>query len=225
MTTRKILLASAALALSACVADPAKDAPKATVETPAMAASPAATAMTASTGGAATMTAAKTEALKIDGASSKIGWTASKVTKTHKGGFKTFTGAITLGDAKPEASKVEIEIDAASIFSDSDQLTGHLKSPDFFDVATYPKATFTSTSIVPGGDAGATHTVKGNFTLHGVTKDISFPATITVGDKAVTAKAKFSFNRQDWKIAYKGKADDLIRDDVLMEFDVTAPRS
>jgi len=223
MTTRKFFLAAAALSLAACVADPAKDAPKATVETPATAA-PTATAMVATTGGAATTTAAKSEALKIDGATSKISWTASRVTKTHQGGFKTFTGTITLGDAKPEASKVDIEIDTASIFADAEQLTGHLKSPDFFDVATYPKATFTSTSITPGAAAGATHTVKGNFTLHGVTKDISFPATITVGDKAVTAKAKFSFNRQDWKIAYKGKADDLVRDDVLMELDVTAPR-
>src|SRR5437588_8118911 len=61
--------------------------------------------------------------------------------------------------------------------TDEDELTGHLKTPDFFDVAKYPKATFVSTKIERNTTGGATHTVSGNFDLHGVKASISFPAT------------------------------------------------
>lgn len=223
MTSRTLLPAFAALALTACVADPTKDQPKATVETAAtMATAMPAMTMAATTGGSTSMAGAET--LPIDTTASKLLWTASKVTKTHHGGFKTFKGTITLAAGKPEASKVDVEIDAASLFADAEQLVKHLNSPDFFDTATYPKATFTSTSITPSTAAGSTHTVKGNLTMHGVTKEISFPATIKVDDKHVNANAKFSVNRKDWKIVYTGKADDLIRDDVLIEWDIVAKR-
>ena len=195
-----------------CARDPAKDAPAAKVSTPA---APAATAAADAAG----------ETLAIDPASSKLEWTGSKVTKTHPGGFKTFRGTITLVDGKPEASRVEIEIDTASVWTDSERLANHLRSADFFDASTHPKATFVSTAITPGGAGGATHTVKGNLTLRGVTKEITFPATITVGDKEVTANAKFSLNRQDFGVAYRGAPDDLVRDDVLVRWEIVAKRA
>ena len=72
---------------------------------------------------------------------------------------------------------------------------------------------------------GATHTITGNLTLRGVTKTISFPANVTVAANAVTAKAEFALPRLQFGIAYAGKADDLIRDNVIIKLDVTAPRS
>ena len=131
---------------------------------------------------------------------------------------------IGLVDGKPEASKVVIEIDTASIVTDSPKLEGHLRSKDFFEVETYPTATFVSTSITPVKTDGATHTIKGNLTMHGVTKEIAFPATINVGPKEVTAKSKFSIKRTDFGINYPGAANDLIREDVLMELDLVAKR-
>lgn len=213
MNIRSILVAASttALLLSGCARDPAKDAPKATVAP-------------ASTPAAPASNAPGVEALPIDTAASKLNWTGSKVTKVHQGGFKTFKGTVTLVDGAAEKSKVEIEIDVDSIWTDSDRLIGHLKSPDFFDVKSHPKATFSTTSIAAGGAEGATHTVKGNLMLHGVTKEISFPATITLEEKQVTAKARFSLNRQDFGVAYKGAPDDLVRDDVLVEWEVTAKR-
>lgn len=215
MTTRSIpILASlVALSLAGCARDPSKDAPAAEVKD---AASPAATAPA---GGDV-----KGVTLPIDTTRSKLNWEGSKVTKTHPGGFKTFSGSILLVDGKPEASKVDIEIDVASLWSDSERLEGHLRSEDFFEVAKFPKASFTSTSITAGGAEGATHTVRGNLTMRGVTKEISFPATITVGEKEVAAKAKFAINRKDWGIVYPGAPDDLIRDNVLIDWDIVAPR-
>ena len=71
-----------------------------------------------------------------------------------------------------------------SIWTDTEKLTGHLKSADFFDVAKFPKSTFESTEIKAGSSDAkakdATHTVTGNLTLHGVTRSIQFPAKIAV---------------------------------------------
>jgi polyisoprenoid-binding protein YceI len=108
--------------------------------------------------------------------------------------------------------------------SDQEKLTGHLKSGDFFDVEKFPKATFTSTEIKPGGAGGATHTITGNLELHGVKKSISFPAKVTVDASAVKADAEFVINRKDFGLVYPGKPDDLIKDEVLIKLHVTAPR-
>ena len=209
------LVALSAISLAGCARDPSKDAPAADVKVASTVATPDA---------AATATVAAGETLPIDTTASKLNWTGSKVTKVHPGGFKTFSGTITLVDGKAEASQVAVEIDVNSLFTDSPKLEGHLRSKDFFEVEKFPKATFTSTKIVPGGKDGATHTVSGNLTLHGVTKEISFPATITIGATEVSAKAKFSLNRKDFGIVYPGAPDDLIRDDVLIDWNIVAKR-
>jgi len=119
---------------------------------------------------------------------------------------------------------VTVDIDTASLVTDADGLTTHLKTPDFFDVAKYPKANFTSTKIEPATTAGATHTITGNLDLHGVKKSISFPASIQVAPDSASVNAEFAINRKDFGINYAGKANDLIRDEVVMKLTVKAPR-
>jgi polyisoprenoid-binding protein YceI len=153
---------------------------------------------------------------------SKLEWVGAKVTGKHDGGFKTFSGTIRVPDGKVENGSVTIDIDTTSIFSDQEKLTGHLKSADFFDVEKFPKARFTSTAVKPGGEGGATHTVTGNLDLHGVTKSISFPAKIRQGDGEIVVESEFGINRKDFAILYAGKADDLIKDDVLIKLNLRA---
>ncbi len=150
---------------------------------------------------------------------STLEFIGSKITGSHDGGFNEFEGEIRLVDGDPAQSSVRLMIDTTSLWADDERLTGHLKSPDFFDVATYPQASFTSTTIIP---AESGYLVTGNLDLHGVTKSISFPATIEVLPGQVTARAEFSIKRFDFGIEYKGKADDLIRDDVVVKFDLIA---
>lgn len=149
---------------------------------------------------------------------SKIGFVGSKVTGKHDGGFKNFAGTINLVDGKMVASSV-IRINMKTIWSDNEKLTGHLKSADFFDVAQYPAATFTTTSIEPAGDHS---NVVGNLELHGVTKSISFPAKIEVSADAVSVEADFAINRKDFNINYPGKSNDLIRDNVALQLAIKA---
>ncbi len=56
--------------------------------------------------------------------------------------------------------------------------------------------------------------------LRGVTKEVIFPATIAIAGKDVTGKAEFSVNRGDFGIVYKGMADDLIREGVVLKIDL-----
>ena len=153
----------------------------------------------------------------------KIEFVGSKVTGSHNGSFEKFSGEITYNGA-PEKSRVRITIDLTSVKTDAAKLTEHLKTADFFDVAKYPTGTFESTEIRPSGERGTTHTITGNLQLHGVTKSITFPATIGVTADTITVDATFSINRKDFGINYAGASDDLIRDNVVLKLQVHATK-
>ncbi len=201
-----ILLISAALSFG-CAANPADDKTKATVGNAAQE--------------SASVKPTGTETLAITPENSKVEFVASKVTKSHSGSFKQFSGTIDLAADNIPNSRVSIDIDTASVVADEDGLTTHLKTPDFFDVSKFPKATFGSTKIEGSGEA---YTVTGNFDLHGVKKSISFPATIKVAADSASVDAEFAINRKDFGIVYKGKADDLIRDEVVIKLNLRVPR-
>ena len=212
MNVRSSLLAlSLVAALAACDDDPAKNKAKAQVS------APAATAQQADT-------AAGTKyVFSQDG--SKVSFVGAKVTRKHDGSFQTFSGTVNLVGGDPEKSSVSVDIDMASVLADEPKLTGHLKSPDLFDVQKFPKAKFVSTSIKKGGAGGASHTVTGNLELHGVTKAISFPANVRTTDGGVDVDAEFAINRKDFGIVYPGMPDDLIKDEVLIKLAVRAKKA
>lgn len=203
---RLTILLTAVLLVTAC-SNPATNRPRALTNE----AAPVASASPALQG----------ERYTITPDTSKIEFIGSKVTGSHNGSFKRFSGAIDF-NGQPETSSVTVEIDTTSIETDEPDLTKHLQTPDFFDVAKYPQAKFVSTAIKSGGDKGATHTVTGNLTLHGVTKSITFPATITVTPQAITVDSTFSINRKDFGINYTGAANNLIRDEVVLTLKVRA---
>ncbi|RYD29983.1 MAG: YceI family protein [Verrucomicrobiaceae bacterium] len=146
---------------------------------------------------------------------STVNFVGSKVTGSHSGGFKTVTGHFSVKDGALSGNDHQVSIDMNSAWSDDEKLTGHLKSPDFFDVEKFPQSTFVATALTKTSDTS--YEVAGNFTLHGVTKNISFPATVTSSGDLVKIDAKFDINRQDFGVVYPGKAEDLIRNEVVIE--------
>jgi polyisoprenoid-binding protein YceI len=150
---------------------------------------------------------------------SSIEFVGSKVTGKHQGGFKNFAGELHATKDRLSDAGNKVVIDTRSIWTDTDRLTGHLKTPDFFNVAQFPTATFASTSI---HQQGTNSTVTGNLTLHGITKQISFPATIKISEEAIEVNADFFINRFDYEMKFPGKADDLIRKEVVLKFNVKA---
>lgn len=91
------------------------------------------------------------------------------------GRFNTFSGSFSFDAANPEASKVNVTIDTASIDSNHAERDKHLRNPDFLDVTKFPKATFVSKSVSSTGEGRAT--IVGDLTLHGVTKEVKIDAT------------------------------------------------
>jgi len=150
---------------------------------------------------------------------SKVSFEGSKVTGSHEGGFNEFTGEVMLVDSDPTKSSVSVEINLPSVWSDHPKLTEHLKSTDFFAVDYYKLSTFQSSKIVREGEQ---YTVSGNFQLHGVVRNISFPATITVEPGKVTVNAEFFIKRFDFDMEFAGPADNLIRDEVVIKLELIA---
>jgi polyisoprenoid-binding protein YceI len=192
------------VAFVGCSKNPAENVPKADVTTP------GATQSGGAGGG-------KTYAFGPNG--STIDFIGSKVTGMHKGGFRKFAGEFHVTGGKVADTGNKVVIDTTSLWADNDKLTGHLKSADFFNVAQHPTAVFETTSVTQGT---TNFTVTGNLTLHGVTKQISFPADIKVSDGATDVNARFFLNRFDFEMKYPGQADNLIRKEVVLTLNVKA---
>jgi len=89
------------------------------------------------------------------------------------GRFNDFEGTFNYDKEQPEASQISIVIQTASIDSNHAERDKHLRGDDFLEVDRYPEATFTSTQYEVTDDNNCVLT--GEFSLHGVTKTISFP--------------------------------------------------
>ncbi|MFC3679279.1 YceI family protein [Bacterioplanoides pacificum] len=92
------------------------------------------------------------------------------------GRFNTFEGEFEYDAAAPEKSEIEVTIDTASIDSNHAERDKHLKGSDFLNVSKFPQSSFKSTGFKSTGDGEGV--ISGDFTLHGVTKNISFPVQL-----------------------------------------------
>jgi len=181
---------------------------------------------------------------------SKIEWIGTKVSGYHTGIVPLKNGEILVNNGEVAGGKfvmdvanMKVEGPKGSDTASNAKLLGHLKSADFFDVTTHPEGTFELTNVKPyQGDAikdsvdarqdeiseykvtNPTHLVSGNLTLKGVTKNIEFPARITVSGNTAEAIAKFNIDRKEWGIVYKGKPDDLIRDAIHLGISIKAAK-
>lgn len=140
----------------------------------------------------------------LTGDNTKIEFVGTKKAGKHTGGFKKLTGTAKVG-ADPTALKLDIEIDVDSIYTDDAKLTGHLKSPDFFDAKKHPKSKFELTKVEK---SGADYTLKGKLTMLGKTKEISVPAKVTQTADNIKVESSFKIDRTDFGMTYgKGQVD------------------
>ena len=160
---------------------------------------------------------ARGESITFSEKNGQLRFVGSKVTGSERCVFDSFSGKIDLVDRNPLKSQVSIDIETKSVSCESKGLAEHLRTPDFFDVEKYPKATFVSDGVEKDGDK---YKLSGGFDFHGVKKSISFPTSIQVSERSITVKSEFSLNRRDFGVNYAGRANDLIRDEVLLKFDL-----
>ena len=119
---------------------------------------------------AAPLALAQTSTWTSDPAHSEVDFsiTHMSISNVH-GRFGKVAATILYNEADVTKSSVTATIGADTVDTGVDQRNTHLKSPDFFDIANFPTATFTSTSVAKNGNHLS---VTGNLTLHGVTKPV-----------------------------------------------------
>ncbi len=174
--------------------------------------------------------APKAVALKVDPAHSVVEFNIRHLISRVTGDFTGFSGEITVPDpSKPDLSSVSFSIDAASIDTRIAARDNHLRSADFFDVAKFPKITFTSTKVISKGNNQ--YDVTGSFTMHGVTKQITLPVTFNGtakdpwGHERAGFSVKTSLNRKDYGIVWNQTLDQggvMLGDDVEITIDIEA---
>lgn len=165
---------------------------------------------------------------KVDPAHSEADFAIKHMAiSTVHGSFRGVTGAVHFDPADLSKSGVDATIDVNTVSTGVDGRDKHLRSPDFFDVAKYPTMTFKSTGVVKNGDH---FDVKGDLTLHGVTKPVILqletPGNAQVGmDKKPHRgfTATTNINRKDFGLNWGGKltsGDAVLGDDIKIELNV-----
>ena len=122
---------------------------------------------------------------KLDNNHAKLGFTITHLLVSDVDGFfSKFDAKIISAKSDFSDAVVELTADASSINTDNEKRDTHLKSADFFDVAKYPTLSFKSTSFTSTGDGK--YLVKGNLTMHGITKPIVLNTIIRQGINPMT---------------------------------------
>lgn len=123
---------------------------------------------------------AKVTQWSIDRAASKIGWSTTFQGEAINGGFSGYSAQIAFDPDRLDQSHVKVSIDLASVNSGDDNRDGTLKSDQFFNVSSFPKATYEASKF---SKSDATHFVAhGRLSLHGVSKPLDLPFTLTIKD-------------------------------------------
>jgi polyisoprenoid-binding protein YceI len=147
---------------------------------------------------------------------------------TVSGRFEKVSGAVTIDDQDATRSTIEVTIDAASINTHESKRDAHLRSADFFDVATYPTITFKSTKIEKAG--GGKLKATGDLTMRGVTKKVTLivsglgaPVKNPWGQVVRGASATGKLDRRQWGLTWNKALEVggvLVGDMVQLQIDV-----
>jgi polyisoprenoid-binding protein YceI len=177
------------------------------------AAAPIATATSAAMSGVQEMrTAVPTGgALRIGPENTAIRFVGSNLMSKQPGSFGAFDGRMELASDDPRDARLSIEIDMDSVSTRIPLLTKHLKRPDFFDVEHFPTARFVSRGIERSIEAGSTHVITGDLTLHGVTRTLAIPARFDVSADRVSLEASITVHQSEFGMEKAArKTDDAV---------------
>ena len=162
---------------------------------------------------------------------SNVDWVGKKVSGQHTGTINIKEGSISLHDGHLSGGTVIMDMSSIAVTDitaeqGGDKLKGHLNSPDFFDAAKHQTATLTINSYKL--EKGSSYVVAGTLSIKGITKPISFPATIELKDGKLAAYAEVKVDRTLYDIKYgsgkffEGLGDKMIDDEFIVKFKIAA---
>lgn len=165
---------------------------------------------------------ADAETYSIDSGHSSIDFSIRHMVGRTKGRFSDFSGSIMYDAAKPAATKISGTIQSTSINTDNEKRDGHLRSEDFFFVETHPTITFESTKVEKKSES-LLH-VTGNFSMRGVTKEITLPVEILgTGTNPMSQKLQIGLateivlKRSDYGVNHWSDKAGVVGDEVKIE--------
>lgn len=139
--------------------------------------------------GSAAFAAPVTYTIEPNHTSVTFSWNHGGGLSRMNGKFMNAVGTVVLDEAAPATSKVEVSFAIDGVNTGVAALDAHLKTPDFFDAAQFPTATFKSTKVDVTG--AKTAKVTGDLTMHGVTKPVTLDVSL---NKITDDKKKAGFN-------------------------------
>lgn len=163
----------------------------------------------------------------VDPDHSEVGFSVRHLLSRTRGRFAKFGGTIHLDRQRPESSRVEFSVDAASIDTRQPDRDAHLRSGDFFDVANHPVIRFESTSVRPL--SGTRYQVEGTFSLRGVIKPLTLEVEYfgIAKDPRLGERAGFSteivLNRKDYGMIWNMALDNggvILGEEVAVSIDL-----
>jgi polyisoprenoid-binding protein YceI len=175
----------------------------------------------------------KESSFKVDVQKSNIAWNGKKVAGQHSGNIKLSGGTLSLNDGKLSNGSFNINMNSITCTDLqgewADKLVGHLKADDFFGVEKFPTSSFVITKVSPA--SAGTVNISGNLTIKGITKAISFPASMSVSGNTLTASAKgVKVDRTKYDIRYGSKSffdsigDKAIDDEFTLDITLVATK-
>lgn len=172
----------------------------------------------------------KVESYNVDTDASSIVWTGHKVAGEHTGTIQIKDGNLEMDGDKLQGGSFVIDMNTISTTDlegeDAGKLDGHLKSDDFFGVASHPTAKLVITKVQ--AQSNGKYDVTGNLTIKETTKEVTFPATVKVSGSQVTADAKIVVDRSEFNVRYGSGSffdnlgDKTIYDDFDLEVSLVA---
>lgn len=167
---------------------------------------------------------------QIDPGHAEVGFVGRHLGLTKvRGRFTGVTGLIVIGE-DPASSSVDVTIDMASVASGDQSRDDHLRSPDLFDVGTYPTASYRSTAVSFEGRAG---TIDGELTIKGISRPVRLDADYVGqavdpwGNERAVFSARTRINREDWGLTWNMVLEAgglLVSKEIRLEIDVELVR-
>lgn len=142
---------------------------------------------------------------QLDTAKSQIGFTFRQMNVPVDGRFRKFDAQITVDPAKPEAGKVTLTVDLAGIDTGSAEGNDAVRGKDWFNTASFPRASFTATAIKSLG--GGRYEARGPLSIKGVSRDIVAAFTLRPEGGGQWAEGGFSLPRLQFRIGEGEWAD------------------
>ena len=170
----------------------------------------------------------KEDVLKVDATNSTINWKGYKPTGSHNGTINLVSGDLKMEEGVVEGGSFIVDMSTVKDADGSAKLEGHLKSADFFDVEAYATSKF---DITNSSTKDGKTFITGDLTIKGVTKQISFSATVVETDEVVTLTSEtFQINRAGFNVKYKSKTffnnlkDKFVNDEFDLQVNIIAAK-